>query len=238
MFRHQTSIYLSISIQILPSVNHKTPNRLTLPLLTSTEHTEHTWLGEKLQRQFERSERKKQKISGPWVWVAKSHNKSLAGTNHHHSVKACFSPSWRTGPALLQLPVILRTTHSRAFLTEEIIFILFLSSTPELLPGIIGEYQKPECQRVGLCWKRKDPKANHGASPCAFTNSPWACSSTKQSAEKLIPTFQFKFRHTASGIRYSFTPDWDLCTFLYVALHWSLWGRGKRPIAIPDGICS
>lgn len=130
--------------------------------------------------------------------MPKSHNKSLAGTNHHRSVEAYFFARWRAGPALLQLHVILRKTHSRAFLKEEIIFFLTLSSTPELLPGITGQYQKPDCQEVGLCWERKDPKANHGASLHAFTDSTLACSSTKPSTEKLVPTLRFKLKERFS----------------------------------------
>lgn len=94
------------------------------------------------------------------------------------------------------------------------IFFLTLSSTPELLPGITGQYQKPNCQEVGLCWERKDPKANHGAGLRAFTDSTLACSSTKPSAEKLVPTLRFKLRNASPGARYSFTPDQELYTFL------------------------
>lgn len=147
--------------------------------------------------------------------MAKSHNKSLAGTNHHRFIKGYFFfPRWRAGSVFLQLPVILRTTHSGEFLKEEIILLLILSSTLELILRTTGEYQESDCQTVGLSWKRQHPRASHGASPCAFINSPWAYSSTKVFTDKLILTFRFKFRNASQGARCSFINDEDLCTFL------------------------
>lgn len=100
--------------------------------------------------------------------MAKSHNRSVLGTNHYCSIKSFFFFfQVKEGPTFPKLPLILSATHSILFLKEEITFILILHNTQNLLPGIFDACQKPDCQKVGLFWKRKGPKASHGANPCA-----------------------------------------------------------------------